>query len=313
MSDPKLSENYPKRVLITGGSGLVGKYLTSLLLSEGFTVSHLSRGAGQFGKVRVYRWDPEKNYIDPQALRGIDYIVHLAGANIGEKRWTGKRKDEIVWSRVDTARLLYNEVVSHKIPIKGFISASAIGYYGSVTSEQIFTESDPPANDFLGTTCLLWEEEADLFSTVGLRTVKIRTAVVLEKSDTALARFLSAARFNIFPTLGTGKQYMPWIHISDLCRIYLKALNDEKMTGAYNAAAPDHSDNRRFVRTLAKVMNKPFISPPVPSFILRIAMGESSLIALRGSRISSEKLVSQGFKFEFPGLEGALADVLKTD
>ena len=311
MSNRDLSENSPKRVLITGGSGLIGKYLTSLLLSEGYIVSHLSRGAGQFGRVRVYRWDPEKNYIDPQALQGIDYIVHLAGANIGKKRWTGKRKDEIVWSRVDTARLLYNEVVSHKIPIKGFISASAIGYYGSFTSDKIFTESDSPANDFLGTTCLLWEEEADLFATVGMRTVKIRTAVVLEKSDAALARFLSAARFNIYPTLGTGKQYMPWIHISDLCKIYLKALNDEKMTGAYNAVAPDHSDNRRFVRTLAKVMNKPFISPPVPSFFLRIAMGESSVIALEGSRVSSEKIVSQGFTFKFPRLEEALADVLK--
>lgn len=311
MSDLNLTADFPKRVLITGGSGLIGKYLTSLLLSEGFSVSHLSRGAGQFGKVRVYRWDPEKNYIDPQALRGIDYIVHLAGANIGEKRWTGKRKDEIIWSRVDTARLIYNEVVSHKIPIKGFISASAIGYYGSVTSEKIFTETDSPANDFLGTTCLLWEEEADLFSTSGLRAVKIRTAVVLEKSDAALARFLSAARFNIYPTLGTGRQYMPWIHISDLCRIYLKALTDEKMTGAYNAVAPDYSDNRRFVRTLAKVMNKPFFSPQVPSFFLRIAMGERSLIALRGSRISSDKIVSQGFTFEFPELEGALADILK--
>lgn len=313
MSETKHSADSQKSVLITGGSGLVGKYLTSLLLSEGYRVSHLSRGTGQFGRVRVFRWDPDNNYIDPQALHGINYIIHLAGANIGEKRWTKKRKDEIVWSRVDSSRLLYSEIVSHKIPLKGFISASATGYYGSVTSEKLFTESDPPADDFLGTTCLLWEEEADLFSAVGIRTVKIRTAVVLEKSDAALARFLSAARFRLYPTLGSGKQFMPWIHISDLCRIYLKALNDEEMIGSYNAVAPDHADNRRFVRTLAKVMNKPFLSLPVPSFLLRLIMGESSVIALKGSRISSERIVSQGFRFEFPELEGALADILKSD
>ena len=297
-------------VLITGGNGLVGKYLTSLLLSEGFGVSHLSRGPDQFGRVRVFRWDPDKHYLNPIALYGIDYIIHLAGANIGEKRWTKTRKEEILKSRADSAKLMFDTVETHKIPLKGFITASATGYYGSVTSENIFTESDPPATDFLGSVCSLWEAAADTFSSAGIRTVKIRTAVILEKSVSLLARYLLLARFNLFPTLGSGKQYMPWVHISDLCRIYLKALSDEMMEGAYNAVSPDHTDNRKLVKTIAKVMKKDYFPLPAPPVLLTATLGEKSVIALKGSRVSSEKLIRQGFRFEFPELEGALSDLI---
>jgi uncharacterized protein (TIGR01777 family) len=311
MNESSATLSNRESVLITGGSGLIGRYLTSLLLGEGYKVSHLSRSTSQFGKVRVYRWDPDRKYIDPEVIRGTDYIIHLSGANLGEGRWTGSRKEEIVNSRIGTANLLHSVVKSNGIPLKGFISASAVGYYGASTTENIYSETDPPGSDFLGQTCSNWEDAADLFSELNIRTVKIRTAVVLEKSDAALARFLSAARFGIFPTLGNGRQYMPWIHISDLCRVYLMAIKDEKMSGAYNAAAPDHSDNRKFVRTLSEVMNRPFISPPVPGLFLRMLMGESAVIALEGSRVSSQKLISQGFIFEFPDLDTALADILK--
>jgi hypothetical protein len=311
MNEPTAPLTRQPSVLITGGSGLIGRYLTSLLLSEGYKVSHLSRSSGQFGRVRVYRWDPDQKYIDPEGIRGVNYIIHLSGANIGNGRWTRRRKQEIINSRVGTANLLHSVVKSAGQPLKAFISASAIGYYGASSTENIYTETDPPASDFLGQTCRDWENAADLFSMSNIRTVKIRTAVVLEKTDAALARFLSAARFGIFPTLGTGRQYMPWIHIADLCRVYLMALKDNAMSGAYNAAAPDHTDNRRFVRTLSEVMKRPFISPPVPGIILRLAMGESAVIALNGSRVSSQKLISQGFIFEFPDLENALADILK--
>src|SRR5665648_577070 len=170
-------------VLITGGSGLIGKYLTSTLLSEGYKVTHLSRNANQFGKVRVFRWNPEKEIIDPVVFEGIDYIIHLAGTNIGEKRWTSRRKEEIVNSRVVSARFLYKVINDNSIRLRAFISASATGYYGMLTSDKIYNEDDPPAADFLGTTCKLWEEAADMFDNIGIRTVKIRTAVVLEKRD----------------------------------------------------------------------------------------------------------------------------------
>jgi uncharacterized protein (TIGR01777 family) len=300
-----------KSVLITGGSGLVGKYLTSILLEKGYTVSHLSRGRGSIGKVRVHMWDPEKGVLDPVVFTGIGYVIHLAGANIGGKRWTDERKNEIINSRVGSAQLIHRIVTENKIELKAFISASAIGYYGAVSSERIFTETDPSGDDFLGTTCRLWEESAALFQKSSIRTAMIRTGVVLEKSDSALSKFLSTARFGLFPVLGSGKQYLPWLHIADLCNIYLKAIEDEKMTGAWNAVSPEHTDNRSFVKTLASVMKKPFISPPVPSLFLRLTMGESSVVALEGSRVSSEKLTSYGYKFLYPDLESALKDALK--
>jgi uncharacterized protein (TIGR01777 family) len=299
-----------KSIMITGGSGLVGRYLTSMLLGEGFKVSHLSRKQDQFGRVRVFRWDPEKQIVAPEVFDGIDYIINLAGANIGEKRWTNKRKEEIRKSRVDSAILINRIVTENRIPLKAFISASAAGYYGSLTSEKIFTEDDPPADDFLGTTCRLWEEAADMFEKSGIRTVRIRTAVVLEKNESALSKLLKPAGFGVFPKLGTGRQYMPWIHIEDLCRIYLKAILDDNMKGAYNAVAPQHITQSEFMRTLAQVMDRYFFHPPVPAFILRIALGEMSDVVLKGSRVSAEKITKSGYMFLYPDLKGSLEGIL---
>ncbi len=306
----KLSENSQK-VLITGGSGLIGRYLTSVLLSEGFNVAHLSRKRDQFGKVRVFRWDPEKGILDPVVFEGVDYIIHLAGANIGEEKWSTGRKKEIANSRIDSANLLYNLVAGHGIKIKAFISASAIGYYGAVTSDRIFEEKDPPAGDFPGTICKKWEEAADQFAQTGTRTVKIRSAVVLDKNDGALSKFLAPARFGLFPRLGSGRQYIPWIHPEDLCRIYLKAVQDETMKGIFNAVSPHHVTQAEFMKILAKILNKPCFSLPVPSVFLKAALGEMAIVTLRGSRINPEKIIKSGFIFKFTGLEAALSDVLE--
>ena len=241
---------------------------------------------------------------------GVDYLIHLAGANIGEKRWTKKRKEEIVTSRVATASLLHKIISENRIPLKCFITASATGYYGSITSERIFTEQDPPAEDFLGTTCRLWEEGADLFADMGIRTVKIRTAVVLEKSDSALGKLMEPAKFGLVVRLGNGKQYFPWIHINDLCNIYLMALNDQNMRGAYNAVAPEHINHNNFVRTMARVMGKPVFLPPVPAGIVRLMMGEMSDIVCKGSRISGEKIIKAGYSFRFDNLDAALKNII---
>jgi uncharacterized protein len=297
-------------IMITGGSGLVGRYLTSALLSEGYNVSHLSRKAGQSGKVRVFQWDPEKGILDPAVLEKTDYLVHLAGANIGEKRWTKERKEEIVTSRVKSVRLLHKTITNNKIKIKAFISASAIGYYGSVTTDKIFSESDPPATDFLGTTCRLWEEGADLFADSGIRTVKIRTAVVLEKSDSALAKMMIPAKFGFLVQTGNGRQYMPWIHINDLCSIYLKAIEEEAMSGPYNAVSPQHVTHKEFVRTLSKVIHRPVFPIPVPAFVLKAVLGEMSDVVLKGSRVSGEKISNTGYVFSYPELIGSLKEVL---
>jgi uncharacterized protein len=297
-------------ILLTGGSGLIGRYLTSALLSEGHTVSHLSRNGVSSEKVRVFKWNPEKKIIEPGAFEGVDIIIHLAGANIGEKRWTIKRKEEIINSRVASARFLYEIISGNNIPLKAFITASATGYYGCMTSDRIFTEEDPPAADFLGTTCRLWEEGADLFSRMGIRTVKIRTAVVLEKSDSALRKMMKPARYGLAVRLGSGRQFFPWIHIDDLCNIYVKAVKDKKMNGAYNAVSPEHINHNDFMRTLATVMGKPLFLPPVPASILRVIMGEMSDIVLKGSRISCKKIIEAGYIFRFDRLEGALKNVI---
>jgi uncharacterized protein len=314
MSETQTSTNMPERtsVLISGGRGLVGKYLTSALLSKGYKVSHLSRMAHESGKVRVSIWDPDKSMIDPQIFEGVDIIIHLAGANLGEKRWTKKRKKEIVTSRVDSSRLLYNVINDNNIPIKAYISASATGYYGSVTTDKIFKEEDTPASDFLGTTCKMWEESADLFGNSGIRTVKIRTAVVLEKSDSALSKLMKPARFGFLVNIGNGCQYMPWIHITDLCNIYLKAIADTEMNGAYNAVSPQHVTGREFIQTLATVMKKHVFPVQVPAFVLKLALGEMSDLIIKGSRVSSDKIINSGYSFIFSNLQDALSDVIKS-
>jgi uncharacterized protein (TIGR01777 family) len=312
MPENQINTNLKERssVLISGGSGLIGKYLTSVLLSEGYKVSHLSRKNGQPGTIKVCKWDPEQNIIDPQVFEGVDFLIHLAGANIGEKRWTKKRKEEIQTSRVDSARLLYKTVNDNGIRLKAFISASAIGYYGSVTSDKVFKEDDLPATDFLGTTCKMWEEAADLFGKSGIRTVKIRTAVVLEKNDSALSKLIKPARFGFLLQTGDGRQYMPWIHINDLCNIYLKAISDTEMSGVYNAVSPQHVNGREFINTLAKVMKRNVFPIPVPAIVLRAVLGEMSDVILKGSRASSDKIKNAGYNFIFSNLQDALINVI---
>jgi uncharacterized protein len=297
-------------VLITGGTGLIGRHLTSLLLRNGYNVSVLSRSETHYDKVRSFRWDPEKQTINNEAVKGIDYIVHLAGENIGEKRWTRRRKEEIINSRTESAKLLYRAVKGAEIRPEAFISASGISYYGTETTEKIFREDDPPGNDFLSAVCTKWEEAAGLFENLGMRTVKIRTAVVLEKTDSALARLMGPARFGFLVQTGSGDQYMPWIHIDDLCAVYLRMIRDKTMSGVFNAAAPDFVNHRNFMKSLSGIMKKPVFPIPAPAFALRTAFGEMSGIILKGSRVSSEKLISAGYKFRFEHLDDALRNII---
>lgn len=300
-----------KTVLITGGSGMVGRYLTSLLLEKDYEVRHLSRKSNHFGKVRVFRWDPDLGILDPVVFEGVDYIIHLAGANIGEKRWNAERKIVIEKSRVASIQLIYRIVSENRFPVRAFISASATGYYGSSTSDRVLTENDLPSDDYLGSVCRKWEEAADMFLSLGTRVTKIRTGIVLDKNEGALSKFLLPAKFGIFPLPGGGKQWMPWIHPEDLAEIYLKSISDDNISGAYNAAAPQHIQQKDLMTTLARVMKKTWIPIPVPAFILKAVLGEMSDIVLTGSRVSSEKISEAGYKFRYDSLEKALGDILR--
>lgn len=300
-------------VLITGGSGLVGKALSKLLLSKGYNVKWLSRKENINATIPRYEWNLENKYINPKAFENVNFIVHIAGASIAGKRWTENYKREIYDSRIKTTQLLFDEVKKHNIKLKAFISASATGYYGAVTSKTILTETSPPATDFLGKVCTDWEMEATRFTKkMNIRTVQLRTAVVLSKKGGALEQMALPVRFFMGAPLGSGNQYMPFIHINDLVQIYLKAIEDNTMQGAYNATAPEQVTNKEFTKELATVLKKKLWLPPVPAFVLKIILGKMSEIILYGSKVIPKRLEDEtDFEFEFSTLKMSLIDLLK--
>ncbi len=206
--------------------------------------------------------------------------------------------------------MIYYKIKHKEIKPKAFISASAIGYYGAITAEKVFYETDLPASDFLGETCRLWEQSADKFKNSDTRVVKIRTGVVLAEQGGALSKMIVPVKLGFGSAIGSGKQYMPWIHIDDLCNIYIKAIEDIQMSGAYNAVAPQHTTNVEFTRALASILKKPFWFPAIPAFMLKMIFGEMAEMLLRGSRVSSEKIIKAGYKFKFANLQAALTDLL---
>lgn len=299
-------------ILITGGTGLIGQHLIPKLEAAGHRVRILSRNPESKSSRLAFFWDVNSGRIDPEAFANLDYIIHLAGANIAEGKWTEARKKEIVDSRVKSAGMLLDQVKKQKVQLKAFISSSAVGYYGAVTSDKIYKEEDLPYNDFMGSVCEQWEEAALEFKKLGIRTVMLRTGVVLAKDGGMVARLSGPAKWGVASPLGTGKQYVPWIHINDLVSIYIKALADEAMDGAFNAVAPEHVTNKQLVARLAKTINRAVWLPAVPGFALRIVFGEMAAIITEGSRVSSDKLSNYGFEFQYPGLDEALKQLLKT-
>lgn len=294
-----------EKVLITGGSGLIGRRLSFLLKCRGYEVRILSRSNNPKNNYKTFVWNVSEQYINDSAFEGLNHIIHLAGAGIADKRWSEKRKKEIIASRVASTNLLYNTVKRLKTPLNSFISASATGYYGAVTSETIFEEKDKPAKDFLGKVCSLWEDSIFQFNEIKIRTVALRTGIVLSKDGGALKKMKTP----IITSLGNGKQYMPWIHIDDLCELYIKAIEDEQFKGAFNAVSPEHISNLSFSKKISKIFNYPFLALGAPSLILQIVFGEMSTIILNGSRISANKIKQAGFKFKFENLEKALKNL----
>ncbi|SHG37848.1 hypothetical protein SAMN05421866_0231 [Chryseobacterium oranimense] len=296
-------------VLITGAGGMIAKKLSKKLEKE-YTVRFLTRKKKHDND---FEWDIKNGIIDESALDNVSHIIHLAGANISEKRWTKERKRELISSRVDSAGLLLKTVKKKKVKLKSFISASGINYYGTVTTEKIYSENDPPGNDFLSEVVVLWERAADDFKEQNLaeRVVKIRTAVVLSREDGALKKMVPTIQYGIGSPLGSGKQYMPWIHIEDICSIYEASLKDPAIDGAYNAVCPQHTTNENLTRKIAEVLHKPLFMPHVPAFVLKLIFGELADALLEGSRASSQKIQETGFKFKFSDLKMALEDLLK--
>ncbi|OOG76106.1 TIGR01777 family oxidoreductase [Flavobacterium sp. A45] len=300
-----------QNVLITGGTGFIGKKLTKILLERGFSVSVLTRNSKpNIDGVTYYIWDVSSQNIEEAAVLNADYIIHLAGENIAEKKWTTTRKAEIKDSRTQSAQLIYNVLKKHNKRIEAFVSASGIGFYGAINGEGICTENTLPANDFIGVTCQEWEKSADLMAGLGIRTVKIRTGLVLGKDEGILKKLTPIFKRGLGSALGSGKQYMPWIHIHDLCMMYIEAIENDKMSGAYNATINDSTTNLSFSKALANSLGKSMWLPKVPAFLIRIGMGEMADIVLTGRRVSSDKIKKLGFRFQFKNLKKALKDCL---
>ena len=294
-------------ILISGGTGLIGKRLSMKLRERGYHVRVLSRRTGNSDTVR---WDIESGYIDPNALQGVDAIIHLAGEGIADKAWSDHRKAEIINSRVNSTKLLYTTLQNNSHQVKHFISASATGLYSDRGDELMF-ENSSPANDFLGKTCIAWEESIDKISTLGIRTVKLRTGIVLTIDGGALKKMIAPFKFGFGSALGNGKQWMSWIHEDDLCNMYIFALENQELQGAYNAVSPEPATNFDFSKTLAKVMNMPFWAPNVPAFVLKLIFGEMSAVVLGSTKASADKIISTGFKFKYPNLKDCLIALLK--
>ncbi|MCB9211692.1 MAG: TIGR01777 family protein [Ignavibacteriales bacterium] len=297
------------KILLTGATGLIGNQLIPYLKKNNHQIVFLSRNKSDQAK-NIFKWDVSNNFIADDVFEGVEYIIHLAGAGIADKRWTEKRKKEIFDSRVKSAELLFNKVNKNKIQLKAFISASATGYYGTVTNDKIYKEKDTLGNDFLSDVCIKWETAALQFEGIGVRTVRLRFGVVLSEKGGALKKMLLPTKLGFGSALGSGKQFLPWIHIDDLIGIIAKSVSDESMKGVYNAVAPSFTNYNEFAKTLAEVINKPFFMPNVPSFALKLIFGEMSKVILEGSRISCQKLIDAGYNFNFPNLEEALIDLL---
>lgn len=302
---------HAKKILITGATGMIGTRLTSLLLEKGHEVSHLSRSQKAGSPVPVFLWDPARNEIDQLATENIDVIIHLAGAGIADKRWTAKRKKEILESRTLTTNLIRHTISAQgQHQVKVFISASGIDYYGTKNSGAAFKESAPPGGeDFMSQVAIAWEKEADAFSEMGVRVVKIRTGVVLSRESIALRKISLPVKLFVGAPLGTGDQYFNWIHLEDLCEIYLKAVEDSSMQGAYNAVSPDPVTNRELTKAIAKVLGRPLWLPAVPGFVVRLIAGEVADVVLKGGEVSADKIQQEGFAFRFNTLRSALRDI----
>jgi len=297
-----------KHILLTGGTGLIGTHLTNALLNKGYVVSHLGRKPENNPKVKTYLWDVAKGEIDETCINGVDTIVHLAGAGIVDKRWSDERKKEIIDSRTKSIGLIYQLIRKKNHVVKTVISASATGYYGDSGAE-LLTEDSHEGNDFLAEVCIKWEAAADEGKDLGLRVVKFRTGIVLDKNGGALPQLAMPVKWGVGSPLGSGEQWTPWIHWRDVVKMYVYGIEHATLSGVYNMTGPNPVTNKQLAKAVAQQLDKPFWAPNVPVFVLKLIMGEMRLAVLESIRTSSKKIEDTGFIFDYPELPGALKKI----
>ncbi len=300
-----------RSILITGGTGLVGKELCKQLVAKGYKVIVLSRKKEQTPgneNISFAYWNVAKREIDKNALQAADAVIHLAGAGVMDKKWTRDYKNQILSSRVDTIKFILDELnkITHKVKV--LISASAIGWYGEDTVPPHFFKEDEKADaGFLGMVCSAWEAAADEALHAGIRVCKLRTGIVLASEGGAYKEFKAPLKFGIAGILGSGKAVVSWIHLEDLCRQYIFALENERMMGSFNAVAPNPVSNKTLILKTAKAVKGNFyIAMHVPAAVIKLILGERSVEILKSTTVSADKIVTAGFDFNYPVIDDAV-------
>lgn len=302
-----------KKIIITGATGLIGRKLTAQLISRGDEVIIFTRDVNKAKSIfpKAFKF-VEWNYQNPQQwqneINGTDAILHLAGVNLFSKRWNDNFKKVILESRRLSTKNIIEAIKASDIKPSVLVSASGVGFYGD-GGEKILTEDAPKGNDFLADVCEVWESEASKAEQSGVRSVRIRTGIVLSPEDGALKQMLLPFKLFIGGPLGSGKQWFPWLHIDDIVGIYLFAIDNKNVSGIFNAASPGIVRMKEFASTLGKVLHRPSIFP-VPKFALKIAVGEASSAVTASQRVEAKKIIEFGYKFRFEKLEEALKDLL---
>jgi uncharacterized protein (TIGR01777 family) len=295
-------------ILVTGATGLVGKSLVSFLENRGFEVLKLSRHRND--DPNSFYWNIDQAYIDPQAIKKTDYIVHLAGTSIAERRWSRKQKKKILNSRTLTANLLYHKCLEFNASVKGIIGISGVGYYGNKTVNKIYTESDRPGKDFLANVCKKWESATSRFESLPTRTVILRSGVVFSDKGGALSKMSRPTKMGLGAPIGTGLQFMPWIHIHDLCNMIYFTITKDHVSGVFNAVAPEHVTNKQLTHSIAERLGKKIRLPNIPAILLKWRFGEMATILLEGSRIAATKITDTGFEFKYKTINESLDQLL---
>ncbi|MXV52950.1 TIGR01777 family protein [Pedobacter sp. HMF7647] len=300
-----------KRILLTDGTGLIGKHLVNTLRQQDYVIYQLLRDPAKTESsvyIKNFKWDVKKGQIDPECIHGVSAIIHLAGEPIAGKRWTHRQKMEIVSSRTESIRLVYELLNKTTHQVDTVISASAVGYYGN-RGDELLTEDKPPGRGFLADTCIEWEKAVDEAQDLKMRVVKLRTGIVLSKDGGALPQLAKPIRTGLGAALGSGRQWMPWIHLNDVIQAYTYALNNENVSGTFNLSAPAPVTNKEFTETLAELLHKKIWLPNLPEFSLKLILGEMSETILDSNRTACQKLTDTGFKFQFSDLRQAISNI----
>ena len=302
-------------ILIAGGTGLIGKRLTELLLKDGHTVHILTRQKLEnTSKIKYFQWDvgqfiEEGAFFNDPNQTTVDGIINLTGAGIADKKWSAKRKKEIIESRVKPAQYIEEHLTKLNVKVPVYLSASGVNYYDNSASK-IYNEKDAVGNDFVQHVCDLWEEQAFKMSNVANRIVVMRTGVVLAKKESFLQKFTATTSFFVAGVFGSGKQYLSWIHIDDLCRFYIQALENQSMNGAFNAAICNNESHNSFLMSFKKATGKSFIIAKAPAFVANAVFGEMATLLTAGVAVSNQKMIDTGFKLQFDTVEKAVSDLV---